>query len=122
MFNQQEYIRDYQRERARERVALARERLGGVCVKCGADENLEFDHIDPSTKVHHVSEAANWALERFLSEVDKCQLLCKPCHIEKTRQEVSKHSPWSRNRCYCQECKDVRSAYYKNRPSRKKID
>jgi hypothetical protein len=33
--------------------------LGGRCVRCGANEDLEFDHIDPSTKVFAVTEAGN---------------------------------------------------------------
>jgi len=29
--------------------------LGGRCVRCGATEDLEFDHIDPSTKRFTIS-------------------------------------------------------------------
>jgi hypothetical protein len=82
--------REYQRKRRRERLALARERLGGRCVRCGATESLQFDHIDGSTKVANISEIANWKPERFLEEVDKCQLLCGPggCHQDKTTEEL----------------------------------
>lgn len=54
---------------------------------CGTDHNLEFDHIDPSTKVAQVSspKLLDGPLEAFLHEVDKCQLLCKKHHVEKTR-------------------------------------
>ena len=79
-----EQHREYQRKRRIERLALAVERLGGKCVKCGRTDDLQFDHIEPGSKTRKVSEATNWSLERFLAEVDKCQLLCKQCHDEKT--------------------------------------
>lgn len=83
------YQRTYQEKRRLERLAMARERLGGGCVRCGATDNLDFDHIVPGTRARKISEATNWSMERFLAEVDKCQLLCHPgsgCggHAEKT--------------------------------------
>lgn len=75
--------REYQKERYRKRLAIARERLGGKCIKCEETEDLEFDHIDPASKLRKISEATNWSLARFLAEVDKCQLLCREHHIEK---------------------------------------
>lgn len=58
------------------------------CVKCGSTERLELDHIDPSTKIHH--NIWTWKLERRLSEIAKCQVLCHECHRLKTRQERAK--------------------------------
>lgn len=75
--------REYQKKRYRERLAIAKERLGGKCIKCEETEDLEFDHIDPRSKLRKISEATNWSLARFLAEVDKCQLLCREHHIEK---------------------------------------
>jgi hypothetical protein len=85
-----EYHRQYQEKRRLERLAMAKERLGGRCVRCGATENIDFDHIVQGTKNRKISEATNWSLERFLAEVDKCQLLCHAgsgCngHADKTR-------------------------------------
>src|SRR6266404_5080434 len=79
-----EWHREYQRQRCHERLALARERLGGRCVRCGSTENLDFDHIVPGSKIRKISESTNWSLVRFLAEVDKCQLLCRSCHRKKT--------------------------------------
>ena len=53
---------------------------------CGVTDGLEFDHVNPETKVRKISEATNWSMARFLSEVDKCQLLCREHHIVKTRE------------------------------------
>jgi len=81
-----EYHRQYQLNRRLERLAMARKRLGGKCAHpdCEVTENLEFDHIIPGSRVRRVSEATNWSMERFLGEVDKCQLLCSKHHHEKT--------------------------------------
>ena len=52
------------------------------CIACGSVENLELDHIDPSTKVAKVH--FNWSQERRDAEIAKCQVLCHDCHIKKT--------------------------------------
>lgn len=75
--------REYQKKRYAERLSLAKERLGGKCAQCDVTEDLEFDHINAAEKSRKISEATNWSLERFLKEVDKCQLLCREHHIEK---------------------------------------
>lgn len=76
--------REYQREwvRAR-RDAYFRDK---VCVRCGSTSNLELDHIDASTKELRVS--ALWSMSdknpKKLAEIEKCQVLCAPCHDLKT--------------------------------------
>lgn len=106
-----QYASDYQRKRYAERLAMARERLGGECAWCGTTEDLQFDHVDPATKVCNVSEATNWSLERFLSEVDKCQLLCDPCHHEKSQangeQMTVEHGYGAKGKynCKCDLCR-----------------
>jgi hypothetical protein len=61
------------------------EYLGGACVVCGSNEDLNFDHVNSKTKNFDVS--ANWARrwDVLVIELDKCQLLCRPHHKEKTR-------------------------------------
>ena len=112
-----EQMREYQRNRAHERLKLARERLGGKCASCGADGYLEFDHVDPATKDRKVSEATNWSMQRFLSEVDKCQLLCKDCHLAKSLAngdiKVVGHGGGAKGKrgCKCEACKAKRREY-----------
>lgn len=67
-----------------ERKAIAKYILGGKCIKCGTKKRLEFDHIDPSTKLFNISECGGRTWKSFITEVEKCQLLCRPCHIEKS--------------------------------------
>lgn len=64
-------------------------RLGSVCVCCGSAEDLEFDHIDPTTKDFTIGTV--WTCKRsiLLAEVDKCQLLCVKCHLKKSADEGS---------------------------------
>ncbi len=52
------------------------------CTLCGSTEDLEIDHIDRATKVSH--RIWSWAAERRDAELEKCQVLCHPCHIIKT--------------------------------------
>ena len=61
--------------------------LGGKCAKCGATDRLEFDHIEPSTKLFKISDVARRE-DLWLAELAKCQLLCNACHREKTAQEI----------------------------------
>ena len=89
--NQQyaEQNRERQRERIKERKKKHRQecldRLGGKCITCGTTSNLEFDHINPNLKQFKISCHLSLSLNKLFEEVDKCQLLCKQCHIKKTR-------------------------------------
>ena len=80
--------RDRNREnlnrRRREQRQKRIEHLGGKCVGCGCEENLQFDHIDRKQKQSNVSSLLGYSDERVLVEVNKCQLLCEQCHQYKT--------------------------------------
>jgi len=54
----------------------------GPCVGCGTWENLEIDHIDSMQKVSH--RVWGWKEERRNKELEKCQILCWDCHLDKT--------------------------------------
>jgi len=83
----QEKLVEDQRKIRDERRQYLREYLGGKCVRCGATENLEFDHIIPANKSYTIaSNITCFSLEELILEVDKCQLLCRPCHIQKGRE------------------------------------
>ena len=45
----------YMRNRRAGRRNEAKKSLGDECVNCGKTEELEFDHIDPSTKIESIS-------------------------------------------------------------------
>jgi len=92
----EEYLKQYRKENKDEWNARTREkrhqrrleligRLGGKCVECGATERLQFDHIDPLEKSFNITPNLN--RENLDEELDKCQLLCFKCHLEKTKNE-----------------------------------
>lgn len=63
------------------------------CVKCDEPDSvvLEFDHLDPATKIASVSNlvcvSRGWA--KIKREIDKCQILCANCHKLKTTADRS---------------------------------
>ena len=80
--------RDYLNEMAKinhhKRKNILIEMLGGKCVDCGTTKNLQFDHIDPSKKSFNISCVLS---ERTLKELEKCELRCGNCHLEKTKND-----------------------------------
>lgn len=82
------YMKKYMQERYNETRTKLIELLGGKCVDCNATENLEFDHINRETKIFTIS-GSEWSrnFDELKLEAQKCQLLCKKCHLLKTKRE-----------------------------------
>lgn len=59
--------------------------------------------------------------EKFLKELNKCQLLCKACHMKKTLKEIQKPithgkiGSYTRRKCRCKLCTFAMSDYIANR-------
>ena len=92
--------------------------LGGKCDICGSTENLEIDHIDPSKKSFNISPFD--ALDKTMSELEKCHLLCKKHHLEKTSSENSGFTHgtmygWMRKKCQCDLCNRARRKFHDDR-------
>ena len=85
-----EQIREHKREQNKKRRAHCREYLGGKCVKCGTTHNLQFDHIKREGKKYEISTKLTNKWDNLKEELDKCQLLCAPCHLDKTASEWTK--------------------------------
>lgn len=110
-----------QREYQREWIAARRAEFfkDKKCVRCGSRESLELDHIDPSMKVDH--KIWSWSQERRDEEIAKCQVLCKPCHVEKTGADIEPpHGTNSRYtskkwKCRCELCKWAHTALARRR-------
>lgn len=107
------------------RKKIAYDYLGGKCTICKKIEKLEFDHIDPDTKLFAITKT-NLSEERFWVEIKKCQLLCRECHIKKTKKEftgkkiseIPNHGTDNRYKhfgCRCDLCRHARSTYTKQR-------
>jgi 5-methylcytosine-specific restriction endonuclease McrA len=122
------YMRVAILKRYNERRDHARVALGGKCIKCGALENLEFDHIDSKEKSFSIGTMWSVSKARYEAELAKCQLLCSGCHMEKTildrgqvpTKDSDVHGTLSSYRyCHCELCKKAKSAYVREYRSRK---
>lgn len=74
--DRREYIRRYQREWIAERRAEFFSNK--TCIDCGATENLELDHQDPTKKITH--RIWSWSLMKRVEEIAKCDVRCNDCH------------------------------------------
>lgn len=112
-----EYMKKYRHEKAARQKKMALALLGGKCVKCGTDENLQFDHIDPSTKRFHILQqiTGNWA--EIEKEIRKCQLLCYACHKGKSAAETTERNAiiFSGERSVRAKLTDAQAAEYRER-------
>jgi 5-methylcytosine-specific restriction endonuclease McrA len=89
------YHTRYKLDRKRRLTAEWKKRLGGVCVKCGTTERLEFDHIDPTSKIEEPYKVLmQWPEDRIASELSKCQLLCRSCHSKKSHEDWGHNVVW----------------------------
>jgi hypothetical protein len=61
----------------------------GPCARCGSSDELNVDHIDPTTKL--MNPQAVWGLtaHKRLAELAKCQVLCRDCHVAKSKADGS---------------------------------
>lgn len=118
-----QYQRDWRTRKRDWAVAL----LGGVCVRCGATQDLHFDHIDPTTKHQSIGKMLDVPEAEFRNELAKCQLLCGPCHRAKTREngDQTKHPAqhgsarmYSAYRCRCDLCRAWKRDYDRARRAR----
>jgi hypothetical protein len=102
--------------------------LGGKCAKCDCIDGLQFDHINPKTKSFGVSENWGRSWDILVKELDKCQLLCREHHKEKTKankeygggQNKFTECPHGtvygysgRWKCRCDLCRKAKSDAYK---------
>lgn len=86
-YKDKEQQREYQRTWILNRRKQGIQYLGGRCAHCGSTSNLEIDHIDPNEKSRAMNSLWSYRWETILTELDKCQILCHTCHMEKSRTE-----------------------------------
>lgn len=110
-------------ENRKKRITANRQRaldyFGGKCKHCGGTDNLEFDHIDPSSVKFRICGKFAYSWEYILRELEKCQLLCRSCHWVKTRKERNLNqrihgtvNMYTNNKCRCDLCKEAWRKYF----------
>lgn len=127
MYTTVEDKNNYQKLWMRKRRAEAVERLGGKCAHCGETEQLEFDHIDPKTKLFKPSQLWSRNKVELDAEIAKCQLLCYACHKKKTIKEMSVRecgtvSNYNHGKCRCDLCRAANREYTRQRAQVKRKD
>lgn len=70
------------------RSAYADGRLSFLQIR-RATEALQFDHIDPTTKMFEIGNQIGRSWNKVKAEVLKCQVLCYKCHKDKSALEAS---------------------------------
>jgi hypothetical protein len=65
---------------------------GKCCVDCGEADPivLEFDHINPATKIDNVSNISRMgsSAKKIIAEIEKCEIRCANCHRRKTAKQL----------------------------------
>jgi hypothetical protein len=63
------------------------------CSDCGIKYPyyvMDFDHKDKNTKLGNPSHLLSYSLERFLVEIEKCDIVCANCHRIRTFKKFNK--------------------------------
>lgn len=81
------------------RDRLARYLLEHPCVDCGESDIrcLDFDHVDPTTKVADISVMVMnaWPWDRIMAEIEKCVVRCANCHrLKEARVQAHWRHRW----------------------------
>jgi 5-methylcytosine-specific restriction endonuclease McrA len=103
----------YQNTWLLKRKLRAWEYLGGKCVVCGYNDDLEFHHVDPSTKLFNIGSKLSMAWDKLILELDKCVLLCYDCHKKESIKVLKKIYPcpdvrnYNNKSCDCQGCRTL---------------
>ena len=115
-----DYHREYQLRKYHKFKEEILNILGNKCIICGSTENLEIDHINREEKSFSLSKS--WPNRKNLNEeLQKCQLLCKIHHQEKTLTDLNQvsakttHGTLSSYRyCKCDLCRKAKSDHNRN--------
>lgn len=84
----------------------------GPCKYCGSSDQLEVDHIISRRVGGGLPPAQIWSrrAEVRKTELEKCQVLCAPCHLIKSNNErrTTEHGrTMYRNGCRCDVCREA---------------
>jgi fructose-1,6-bisphosphatase len=91
--NNKEYIKTVKKENQKSIRNKCLEYKGSCCEDCGKEFTYpeskglyDFHHTNPQTKTESITKlisSKKFGFNRLIEELDKCVLLCKPCHIKR---------------------------------------
>ena len=102
--NKGAYIESNRKRRNNIRAVLNSLKENKPCADCRGTFlpcQMDWDHVDPSTKIGGVSNlASRHYLNRTLEEIAKCELVCANCHRLRTwkRRQLGSGTPDSNGR------------------------
>lgn len=107
-------MNEYMKQRYQKRRSEAIIKLGSKCSKCGSCNDLHIHHKDPSEKSFTLAKGSSYSKQRWDNEVDKCKLLCEPCHITEHNSKAPCGTPQRYWRgCRCDLCKTANAKHNK---------
>ena len=111
------YWSNYNLKRREEHRQILISFLGGRCIKCGSTDRLEFDHVDPLTKLFSIGANLASSIDKLMIEIKKCQLLCHDCHEDRHNKKEVEHGNGvaGKHHCKCILCRTKRTEYDRNR-------
>jgi hypothetical protein len=96
-----EYYKKDTREKHRKNIKIIHaEKLKRGCVCCGYKDSpyaLDFDHLDPNSKIDGVSRLSSRNTKKIEEEISKCQVLCANCHRIKTHDTEAFEKLFAKN-------------------------
>lgn len=119
------YMADRRAKRRADLIALK----GSKCQKCESTESLEFNHLDRTLKKFSLSGChLDKAWKSILAEAEKCELVCKGCHLDYTRSQYASGEIQAHNKnlrpfvhgtmrsyqeagCKCDPCRTAKKRY-----------
>lgn len=124
--NSANYHTRYYREVRRPRALAYAGDGNPECAWCGASEDLQFDHVDPSQKAFDISRNLTVSNSAVQNELAKCQLLCRRCHEQKTAAERTGMThggwyAWMTRKCACSECESARENFNRGRREARRV-
>lgn len=82
-----------------QRIILDQVKSSTPCIDCGKQFQpcqMDFDHVDPQSKVANIARLMGGSTEALLVELGKCHLVCANCHRVRestgVRPDASEHS------------------------------
>lgn len=112
-----EHSRQYAKEKYHRIRSEWIDKLGGRCIGCGTDQELQFDHDDAKSKTYEIGTIIKSGHDKLANEMAKCVLRCRPCHIEKSRREgdlnTVEHGGGAKGKrnCKCDPCMEKKREY-----------